>query len=335
MSQAIRRLSCLASLILAGALLAGAQLLPDSSPEPKPRPKPQPKPSATLKVTTDLECDWTLDAAPQGRLKFGEIKIVRVSPGDYLVRATSADGQDSWQSPVTIHQSEQKLLQIQLSSVRQAREKETAERKLAEERKEEARKQEEARKREEEKRREEERKKSEAKQAILAGLTGEWNCRQGCNSASVSLFQGSFSAILSTGLTFKGTFNEFALEGVANEQGFYDQKSACNIPAASHNFRGRVSEDGKTITLRTELNTYSTQYNTTPATLFTIARTTCTSFSVSNVNPVIVILSRGNYPYQPAPVEQEAPSQQPRRRGVYTYPPAPAAPAAPAAQQRR
>jgi TPR repeat protein len=47
MLQAIRRLSGLACFMLGVALLAGAQLLPDVTPE-KPRPKPQTKPKAAL-----------------------------------------------------------------------------------------------------------------------------------------------------------------------------------------------------------------------------------------------------------------------------------------------
>ncbi|MGA2990355.1 MAG: tetratricopeptide repeat protein [Candidatus Korobacteraceae bacterium] len=162
-----------------------------------------------------------------------------------------------------------------------------------------------------------ERRAIQAKQALITGLNGNWSCKQGCGGlATVNLSQGSFSANLSSGLAFSGTFNEFAVEGVATEQGFYDRQSTCNIPAATHNFSGTVSEDGKIITLRTELNTYSTHFNTTPATLFTIARTTCTDFSVSNVNPLMVILSRENGIPQPPP-PPPAPTVTPRRRGLF------------------
>jgi hypothetical protein len=50
--------------------------------------------------------------------------------------------------------------------------------------------------------------------------------------------------------------------------------------------------------------------------LFTIARTTCTDFSVSNVNPLMVILSRENGIPQPPP-PPPAPTVTPRRRGLF------------------
>lgn len=124
----IRRLSCLMCLVLTAALLAPAQLRPDSAPEPK----SQPKPSANLLVTADLDCDWMLDDKPQGRLKAGEIKSVNVSPGNYLVRASSSDGQDSWQTSVTV--AGRKTLQIPLAGVRQARKEEVTGRKREEDR---------------------------------------------------------------------------------------------------------------------------------------------------------------------------------------------------------
>ncbi|MGA2991545.1 MAG: hypothetical protein ABSD88_13800 [Candidatus Korobacteraceae bacterium] len=161
MHSAIRRLSCLVCLILAGALFAGAQV-------PRPTPKPQPKPS--LLVTTDLDCNWTLDGISQGPLKALEVKNVRVSPGEHVVQATSSDGPDTFQTVVTAGQSG-KAVQLLLKSVQQARlEKEQArqdnEKKEAAERKqEEASKQEEARKQEEEKR----------KAVSASALRGKWS----------------------------------------------------------------------------------------------------------------------------------------------------------------
>jgi formylglycine-generating enzyme required for sulfatase activity len=129
---------CAVWLILAGALVCGAQLLPDVTPEPK----PQPKPSASLLVTTDLDCNWKLDGVSQGQLKADSAKTVRLSPGKHLVQAFSNDRQDKWQAFVTVGQSGQEGLQILLSSVRQARlekeQEEAAERRLAEGRRHEA-----------------------------------------------------------------------------------------------------------------------------------------------------------------------------------------------------
>ena len=121
MLPAIRYLSSLACLVLAGVLIAGAQLLPEVTPESKPQPKPQPKPSASLLITTDLDCNWKLDGVAQGRLKTGDAKTVRLLAGKHLVQAASIDGQDKWQTFVTVGQSAQEAIQISLLNVRQAR----------------------------------------------------------------------------------------------------------------------------------------------------------------------------------------------------------------------
>jgi formylglycine-generating enzyme required for sulfatase activity len=125
MLPAIRRLSCLACLILAGSLLAGAQLLCDDPArcgKPQPKPQPKPIPSASLLVTTDLDCNWALDGVSQGRLTADSAKTVPVSPGKHLVQAVSSDRRDKWQSFVTVGQTGQEAIQIQLLSVKQARE---------------------------------------------------------------------------------------------------------------------------------------------------------------------------------------------------------------------
>jgi len=92
-------------------------------------PPPQPKPSTILLVATDLDCDWTLDGISQGRLKAREVKAVQVPSGDHIVQAVSIDGQDTFQTVVSVGQT-QKAIQILLSNVRQAREKEAAERRF-------------------------------------------------------------------------------------------------------------------------------------------------------------------------------------------------------------
>jgi hypothetical protein len=74
-------------------------------------------------VTTDLDCEWKLDGTMQGRLKAGDVKTVQVSLGEHLVQVVSADGQDKWQTAVTVSQSGQKTLQIPLSGIRQEKAK--------------------------------------------------------------------------------------------------------------------------------------------------------------------------------------------------------------------
>jgi hypothetical protein len=117
------------------------------------RPQPERQPSASLVVTTDLDCYWTLDGVSQPELKAGDTKTVKVSSGEHLVEANTPSGWDSWQTVVTIGRGGRELIQIPLSSVRQERQekeqKEVAESRRAEERKrEEERKRAEGRKRE-------------------------------------------------------------------------------------------------------------------------------------------------------------------------------------------
>jgi Flp pilus assembly protein TadD len=133
------------------------------------------------------------------------------------------------------------------------------------------------------------RRKLQAKRAILAGLNGNWICKQGCTSGTVGLSQGIFSVSLNTGWTLKGTLNEYALEGIATQPGFYHAQSTCQIPASNHNFSGTVSEDGKIIIIHTEENNYVMHWNKTGG-FFPVTK--CTDFSVSQVDPVMITLSR-------------------------------------------
>ena len=134
-----------------------------------------------------------------------------------------------------------------------------------------------------------ERKKLQAKQALLAGLNGNWTCKQGCGgTATVQLSQGTFS--LNFGQwTLKGTLNEFAVEGVATQPGFYQTETTCQIPSSTHNFSGTVSEDGKTITIRTEGNNYVGHWFK-PAGLFAVK--SCTDIVLTSVEPIMIVISR-------------------------------------------
>ena len=93
------------------------------------------KDSSVLLVTTDLDCDWTVDGESQGRLKADEIRKVRVRRGEHLVRAVAANGRDMWKGTVIVAQW-QTTLQIPLSGIRQMREekeqREVGERKIDE-----------------------------------------------------------------------------------------------------------------------------------------------------------------------------------------------------------
>jgi len=70
---------------------------------------------ATLRVTTDLDCNWKLDGMPQGLLKSNDAKVIpSIRLGDYVIAATTTDGQLKRQMVVYVSQAGQKLVSIQL-----------------------------------------------------------------------------------------------------------------------------------------------------------------------------------------------------------------------------
>jgi hypothetical protein len=77
--------------------------------------------SASLRVTTDLECDWKLDGASRGRLKAGDPKVVRTSLGKHLIQAVTTDGQDEWRKVINVPPGGQEVVEIELKAVRQGR----------------------------------------------------------------------------------------------------------------------------------------------------------------------------------------------------------------------
>ena len=134
-----------------------------------------------------------------------------------------------------------------------------------------------------------ERRKLQAKKALIAGLNGNWTCKQGCGGvATVGLSEGNFS--LSFGQwSLKGTFNEFAVEGIATQPGMYQAETTCQIPGANHNFSGTVSEDGKTITIHTEVSGFVGHW-VKPAGLFAVKK--CSNVELSSVEPFMITIVR-------------------------------------------
>jgi hypothetical protein len=82
-----------------------------------------PKPArATLLVTSDLNCTWTLDGKAQGELRADQPVTVAVGLGEHLVTAATADGgKDRWKGTVELKQPLQKNVHIELKAVRAAR----------------------------------------------------------------------------------------------------------------------------------------------------------------------------------------------------------------------
>ncbi len=133
------------------------------------------------------------------------------------------------------------------------------------------------------------RRKVQARRALIAGLNGAWTCKQGCGgTATVQLQQGNFTLSFGTWV-LKGTFNEFAVDGIATQPGFYQAETTCQIPGANHDFSGTVSEDGKTITIRTEMNNYTGHW-VKPAGLFAVK--TCSNVELTSTEPFMITIGR-------------------------------------------
>ena len=116
---------CRAAMLLMSTMLAlGAGMaLAQQDEGPILRPKPQPKPStsATLLVTCDLACNWTLDGEAKGRIEAGGSVKTKVEPGQHVVVAVTNDGADLVQQLSEVKSSEQTVVSITLSPVRDAR----------------------------------------------------------------------------------------------------------------------------------------------------------------------------------------------------------------------
>jgi hypothetical protein len=80
---------------------------------------------AEVLATTDVDCDWRIDGASQGRLKADEIKEAGVAPGKHLLQAKSFDGLDLWSTVISVGQAGQERVFIKLLPARQRREADT------------------------------------------------------------------------------------------------------------------------------------------------------------------------------------------------------------------
>jgi len=87
------------------------------------RPKSQiTKPtSATVLVTCDLACNWTLDGEAKGRIEAGGSAKVKVELGQHIVIAVTEDGVDKVQQNSEIKANGQTIVSIGLKPVRDTR----------------------------------------------------------------------------------------------------------------------------------------------------------------------------------------------------------------------
>lgn len=70
---------------------------------------------ATLVVTTDMRCNWSLDGRPMGLLMTDDSKVVPVSPGEHLIEAATTDELGTSRTKVEVDQG-QEAVGIQLKS---------------------------------------------------------------------------------------------------------------------------------------------------------------------------------------------------------------------------
>jgi len=93
--------------------------------EPHPRP-----PSATLVVSCDAECTWTLDGKPKGTIEAEGSASVVVQPGRHVIAAGSADGPEHQQKEVQLNEGHPAAVHFQLQPQRQVRMREEQQRRV-------------------------------------------------------------------------------------------------------------------------------------------------------------------------------------------------------------
>jgi hypothetical protein len=109
----------MAAAVMVAACAAMAQQ--DEGPILRPKPQPKPAVSATLLVMCDLACIWKLDGKEQGRIAAGDSATVKIKLGEHVVVATSEDGLDKVQQITEVKAAGQKVVNLELQPVRDAR----------------------------------------------------------------------------------------------------------------------------------------------------------------------------------------------------------------------
>jgi hypothetical protein len=94
----------------------------DEGPILLPKPKPAAKPAgATLLVMCDLACNWKLDGEAKGHIQAGGSAKAKVELGEHMVVVTTEDGLDKVQQLTEVKAAGQKVVNIELAPVRDAR----------------------------------------------------------------------------------------------------------------------------------------------------------------------------------------------------------------------
>jgi tetratricopeptide (TPR) repeat protein len=153
------------------------------------------------------------------------------------------------------------------------------------------------------------------RQAILAGLSGYWACQQGCSSATVSVYGANFNASVDTGpaqggsalddrgrpvarvvVTLAGALNDFKLDGTMSSPRMYQSATNCTTAGDTNPFTGTISEDGKTMTLHSEISVYTTHAQKGGSLLFPTV--TCDDIRLDHKTPVMMVLMHVAAPTQ-------------------------------------
>jgi hypothetical protein len=175
---------------------------------------------------------------------------------------------------------------------------------------------------------------------MIQGLNGTWDCEQRCVSASVTLNGNTFNLTADTGKPdkgsvmnhagfppvqdnhavwmFEGILDGFSIDGTVRTPPIYSGVgSDCTLPSDTHSFSGRISEDGKSITIKTEVTVYAIQGH------FTLIGSGCTEVRSDHNEPMLIRLSRASalLPEEvvgtPAPQEIVSPTKS--FRGAYGF----------------
>ena len=93
-------------------------LAQDEGPILMPKPKPV---AATLLVTCDLACNWTLDGTAKGRIEAGASVKAKVVIGQHTLVAETEDALDKVENQVKVSASGQTTVHLLLQAVRDAR----------------------------------------------------------------------------------------------------------------------------------------------------------------------------------------------------------------------
>lgn len=103
---------------LTASMIAAQQ---DEGPVLKPNKVPSKPSMATILVMCDIACNWKLDGEAKGRIEGGGGTKIKVELGQHMVIATTEDGADQVKQLTDVKSADQKVINLELQPVRDAR----------------------------------------------------------------------------------------------------------------------------------------------------------------------------------------------------------------------